>query len=130
MKSNRGMLNCHSSIPWFLDSSIPRFPPEWNFPRNCHHWVKSLLFCPHLLSDERYYVCAVQFPVVLNSLKTNYVTVIHTIFFYFRLVQHEYDNQEACEDNPQADLVDHIRNEMARKPISVKHENLMSVKVG
>ena len=49
---------------------------------------------------------------------------------YFRLVQHEYDNQEACEDNPQADLVDHIRNEMARKPISVKHENLMSVKVG
>jgi len=45
-----------------------------------------------------------------------------------RLVQHEYDNQEACEDNPQADLVDHIRNEMARKPISVKHENLMSVK--
>ena len=48
----------------------------------------------------------------------------------FRLVQHEYDNQEACEDNPQADLVDHIRNEMARKPISVKHENLMSVKVG
>ena len=67
------------------------------------------------------------FPVVLNFPKTNYVIVV---IMYFRLVQHEYDNQEACEDNPQADLVDHIRNEMARKPISVKHENLMSVKVG
>ena len=73
-----------------------------------------------------------RFPVVLNFPKTNYVfnSSYKYNIFNFRLVQHEYDNQEACEDNPQADLVDHIRNEMARKPISVKHENLMSVKVG
>ena len=78
-----------------------------------------------------YCVSTVQFPGVLNSPKTNYLCNSYTYnILYFRLVQHEYDNQEACEDNPQADLVDHIRNEMARKPISVKHENLMSVKVG
>jgi hypothetical protein len=34
-----------------------------------------------------------------------------------RLVQQEYDSQEASDDNPQADLVDHVRNTVARKPL-------------
>ena len=46
-----------------------------------------------------------------------------------RLVQHEYDSQDVqsgCnqDDNPQADLVDHIRNTLANKPI-IKHETLI-----
>ena len=38
----RGMLNCHSSIP--------RFPEEWNSPRNCHSYFlidgQIFSFCP------------------------------------------------------------------------------------
>ena len=46
----------------------------------------------------------------------------------FRLVQHEYDNQDASGDNPQADLADHIKDKMGSNTLSIKNETLMSVK--
>ena len=43
-----------------------------------------------------------------------------------RLVQHEYDNQDATEDNPQADLADHVAKTLGR--LMIKNETLQSVK--
>ena len=55
---------------------------------------------------------------------------VYLYFFslIFRLVQHEYDNQDASGDNPQADLADHIKDKMGSNTLSIKNETLMSVK--
>ena len=44
-----------------------------------------------------------------------------------RLVHQEYDNQDSTGDNPQADLVVHVRNSLAGKPL-IKAETLTHVK--
>ena len=43
-----------------------------------------------------------------------------------RLVQHEYDNQDAVGDNPQADLADHVAKTLGR--LMVKNETLQKAK--
>ena len=43
-----------------------------------------------------------------------------------RLVQHEYDNQDAIGDNPQADLADHVAKTFGR--LMVKNETLQNAK--
>lgn len=45
-----------------------------------------------------------------------------------RAVQVEYDNQDVHEDNPQADLVDHLRNSFAGRPILMNNQTLMDCK--
>lgn len=45
-----------------------------------------------------------------------------------RAVQLEYDAHDVTEDNPQADLVDHIRNAFAGRPVMMRNQTLMDCK--